>query len=195
VWACHHTINLYNINMDLDSKIEALLFYKGEAMKVKELVKLLGADKDSIESALNTLQEKLSGRGVTLIRKEDEIQLATSREMSDIIEQIRKDELTKDLGKAGAETLAIVLYKGPVTRAEIDYIRGVNSTFILRNLLIRGLVEKVSNPKDQRSFLYKPTLELLSFLGISNIQDLPQFGEVQDELIKFSETEEEKDDI
>lgn len=195
MWACHHTINLYNINMDLDSKIEALLFYKGEAMKVKELVKLLGADKDSIESALNTLQEKLSGRGVTLIRKEDEIQLATSREMSDIIEQIRKDELTKDLGKAGAETLAIVLYKGPVTRAEIDYIRGVNSTFILRNLLIRGLVEKVSNPKDQRSFLYKPTLELLSFLGISNIQDLPQFGEVQDELIKFSETEEEKDDI
>ena len=132
---------------------------------------------------------------MTLIRKEDEIQLATSREMSDIIEQIRKDELTKDLGKAGAETLAIVLYKGPVTRAEIDYIRGVNSTFILRNLLIRGLVEKVSNPKDQRSFLYKPTLELLSFLGISNIQDLPQFGEVQDELIKFSETEEEKDDI
>ena len=195
MWACHHTINLYNINMDLDSKIEALLFYKGEAMKVKELVKLLGADKDSIESALNTLQEKLSGRGVTLIRKEDEIQLATSREMSDIIEQIRKDELTKDLGKAGAETLAIVLYKGPVTRAEIDYIRGVNSTFILRNLLIRGLVEKGSNPKDQRSFLYKPTLELLSFLGISNIQDLPQFGEVQDELIKFSETEEEKDDI
>jgi len=188
--------------MDLDSKIEALLFYKGEAMKVKELIKLLGADlpagkagKDTIESALNTLQEKLSGRGVTLIRKEDEIQLATSREMSDIIEQIRKDELTKDLGKAGAETLAIVLYKGPVTRAEIDYIRGVNSTFILRNLLIRGLVEKVSNPKDQRSFLYKPTLELLSFLGISNIQDLPQFGEVQDELIKFSETEEEKDDI
>ena len=89
--------------MDLDSKIEALLFYKGEAMKVKELVKLLGADKDSIESALNTLQEKLSGRGVTLIRKEDEIQLATSREMSDIIEQIRKDELTKDLGKAGVK--------------------------------------------------------------------------------------------
>jgi len=181
--------------MQLDAKIEALLFYKGESMKVKELVKLLGADKGSVESALTVLTEKLSERGVTLIRKEDEIQLTTNSEMSDLIDQIRKDELTKDLGKAGAETLAIVLYKGPVTRAEIDYIRGVNSTFILRNLLIRGLVEKTSNPKDQRSFLYKPTLELLSFLGVSNIEELPEFDTVQDELVKFAETEEEKDDI
>lgn len=188
--------------MQLDAKIEALLFYKGESMKVKELIKLLGADlpagkagKDSVESALTVLTEKLSKRGITLIRKEDEIQLTTSPEMSDLIEEIRKDELTKDLGKAGAETLAIVLYKGPVTRAEIDYIRGVNSTFILRNLLIRGLVEKVSNPKDQRSFLYKSTLELLSFLGISNIKELPEFNTVQDELIKFAETEAQKDDI
>jgi segregation and condensation protein B len=178
--------------MDLDAKIEALLFYKGEAMKVKELVKLLGTDAESVENALNILKEKLSGRGVQLVRKEDEIQLTTTSEMSDIIEQIRKDELTKDLGKAGAETLAIVLYKGPITRAEIDYIRGVNSTFILRNLLIRGLVEKVSNPKDQRSFLYKHTLELLSFLGISSIEELPEFDTVQSELSKFAEVAEEE---
>jgi segregation and condensation protein B len=178
--------------MQLDAKIEALLFYKGETMKVKELVKLLDTDQDAVENALSELTEKLSGRGVQLIRKEDEVQLATSPEMSDLIEQIRKDELTKDLGKAGAETLAIVLYKGPITRAEIDYIRGVNSTFILRNLLIRGLVEKVSNPKDSRSFLYKTTLELLSFLGISSIEELPEFGTVQSELEKFAEVTEEE---
>lgn len=186
--------------MDLDSKIEALLFYKGEAIKIKVLIKLLGTDlpaqtgKDSLENALTVLKEKLSGRGLQLIQKEDEVMLATSPEMSDLIEQIRKDELTKDLGKAGAETLAIVLYKGPITRAEIDYIRGVNSTFILRNLLIRGLVEKVPNPSDQRSYLYKYTLELLSFLGISSIEELPEFDTVQDELIKFEESE-IKDDI
>jgi len=143
--------------MQLDSKIEALLFYKGEAMKIKELIKLLGADQDAVENALKDLKEKLVGRGVELVRKDEEVILATTSGMADLIEQIRKDELTKDLGKAGAETLAIVLYKGPITRAGIDYIRGVNSTFILRNLLIRGLIEKVSNPTDQRSFLYKPT--------------------------------------
>lgn len=179
--------------MELNSKIEALLFYKGEAMKIKELMKLLDADQDTMEKALDELKVKLSGRGVQLIRKEDEIILATTSEMSDVIEQIRKDELTKDLGKAGAETLAIVLYKGPITRAEIDYIRGVNSTFILRNLLIRGLVEKVSNPTDQRSFLYKPTMELLSFLGITSIEELPEFATVQDELSKFAENDSAED--
>ena len=177
--------------MDLDAKIEALLFYKGEAMKVKELAKLLSADTNTIEESLNILKEKLSERGVQLIQKEDEVMLATTPEMSELIEQIRKDELTKDLGKAGAETLSIVLYKGPITRAEIDYIRGVNSTFILRNLLIRGLVEKVANPTNQRSFLYKPTLELLSFLGISSIEDLPEFDKVQEELAKFTTGEED----
>lgn len=164
-------------------------------MKTKEFVKLLNTNEESVKNAVDTLKDKLSERGIQLMRKDDEVMLATSPEMSELIEQIRKEELKRDLGKAGAETLAIVLYKGPVTRAEIDYIRGVNSTFILRNLLIRGLVEKVSNPKDQRSFLYRPTLELLSFLGISNIEDLPQFNAVQDELIKFTETEEEKNDI
>ena len=160
--------------MKLDTKIEALLFFKGEGVKIKELVKLLKTDKEDVENALLELKEKLSDRGIGLIRKEDEVMLGTVSEMSDLIEEIRKEELTKDLGKAGAETLSIVLYKGPITRAEIDYIRGVNSTFILRNLLIRGLVEKVPNPKDQRSFLYKPTLELLSYLGISGIKTFIQ---------------------
>lgn len=171
--------------MTLDSKIEALLFFKGEAMKIKELAKLLSVNNVTIKDALDKLKEKLSDRGISLIQKEDEVMLATSPEMSEPIEQIRKDELVKDIGKAGAETLAIVLYKGPITRAEIDYIRGVNSAFILRNLLIRGLVEKVSNPKDNRSLLYKPTIELLSFLGINNIEELPEFDMVQDELKKF----------
>lgn len=181
--------------MELDTKIEAILFYKGEAVKIKELAGLLGVDNDSIENTLDELKEKLSERGFVLVRKDDEVELRTNPQMSDIIEQIRKDELAKDLGKAGAETLAIVLYKGPVTRAEIDYIRGVNSTFILRNLLIRDLVEKVSNPKDSRSFLYKPTLELLAFLGIKSIEELPEFDKVQDELSKFVEVDEEKNDI
>lgn len=178
--------------MELDTKIEAILFYKGEAVKIKELVGLLGVDNESIENTLNELKEKLSERGFVLIRKDDKVELRTNPQMSDLIEQIRKDELAKDLGKAGAETLAIVLYKGPVTRAEIDYIRGVNSRFILRNLLIRDLVEKVSNPKDSRSFLYKPTLELLAFLGIKSIEELPEFDKVQDELSKFAEADEEK---
>lgn len=178
--------------MTLDSKIEALLFFKGESMRLKELAKLLKTDESEIRDAISSLEQKLSDRGIQLIKKNDEVMLATAPEMSDTIETIRKEELTKDLGKAGAETLSIILYRGPVTRAEIDYIRGVNSTFILRNLLIRGLIEKVPNPKDQRSFLYKPTLELLSFLGIKSIEELPEFDTVQNELAAFIEGDAEE---
>lgn len=173
------------MELKLNSKIEALLFFKGEAMSIKELAKLLDVDAKIIEKELDELKENLLDRGIRLTRNEDEVQLTTSREMSNLIEQVRKDELSKDLGKAGAETLAIVLYKGPITRVEIDYIRGVNSTFILRNLLIRGLVKKNSNPKDSRSFLYKPTFELLSFLGITCIEELPEFDIVQNEFKNF----------
>lgn len=181
--------------MKLDLKIEALLFFKSEAMKIKDIVKILKSDEESIQNAINELKNKLSNRGVQLIQNDDDIMLATRPEMSELIEEIRKEELIKDIGKAGAETLAIVLYKGPITRAEIDYIRGVNSTFILRNLLIRGMIEKISNPNNQRSFLYKSTPQLLAFLGVRSAKEMPEFDKVQDELNKFVGLEEKKDGI
>ena len=97
------------------------------------------------------------------------------------------------MGRAGLETLSIILYKGPINRREIDYIRGVNSNFILRNLLIRGLVERVQNTDDARSFLYKPTFEVLSFMGISKIEDLPEYVEVRREVEEIIEQEKKED--
>ncbi len=175
---------------ELDKKIEAILFFKGEET-LKNLALELKVDIDDIENGLEVLSQKLTSRGIVLVRNGEKVQLRTHPEMSTLIEEIRKEELTRDLGKAGAETLSIILYKGPVTRAEIDYIRGVNSTFIIRNLLIRGLIDKVLNPKDQRSYLYKPTLELLSYLGVTKIEDLPEYSTVKQELEKFMEDKEE----
>lgn len=129
------------------------------------------------------------------MEKEKSVMLATAPEVSGVIEKVRKEELSRDIGKAGIETLSVILYKGPVARSEIDYIRGVNSTFILRNLLIRGLIERISNPKNQRSFLYKPTFELLSFLGISSIEELPKFKAVQQELEKFEADQRKEEQV
>jgi segregation and condensation protein B len=172
--------------LTLDSQIEAVLFLKSEPMTRKVLAKILERNIDEINDALSVLEERLETRGTTLISKEDKVTLATSPEMSDLIESIRKEELSKDLGKAGLETLSIILYRAPITRAEIDYLRGVNSNFILRNLLIRGLIEKVVNPGDQRSYLYKPSLELLSFLGVSKVEDLPEYDSIQEEIKDFN---------
>lgn len=167
----------------LDAKIEAILFYKGEPEKIKNLAKILNVTEEDIKNSLNVLGERLVG--LQLVVHEDTATITTSSEFSELIESIRKVELTKDLGKAGSEVLSIILYKGSVTRAEIDYIRGVNSTFIIRNLLIRGLIKKTLNPKDQRSYLYKPTLELLSFMGVSSVEDLPDYEKVREEFKLF----------
>ena len=89
-----------------------------------------------------------------------------------------KEELNRDLSKASLETLSIVLYKNGVSRSEIDYIRGVNSSFTLRALSVRGLVERILDPKDNRRYLYRPSFELFSFMGIKSVQELPEYGEV-----------------
>lgn len=168
-------------NLSLDSEIEAILFWKGEPQSIKKLAASLGKKEEDILASLDILKEKTKDRGVELVFKDDEVMLGTAAKLSHIIERLTKEELVRDLGKAGLETISIIAYKGPISRAEIDYIRGVQSTFILRNLQIRGLVERVNNPKDARSFLYKPTFELLQFLGVSKIDDLPEFEKVKAE--------------
>lgn len=175
----------------LSSQIEAILFYKAEPLSVKRLAQIFKKDEKEIKNALDELREELKsrGRGLSLVEWEDEITLGTSKEVSTLIETLTKEELVKDLGKAGLETLSIILYQGPLSRAEIDYIRGVNSNFILRNLLIRGLIERVDNPKDQRSFHYKPTLELISYLGLSKITDLPDYETVRKDIESFKTVE------
>lgn len=165
--------------MDLESKIEAILFFKGEPVSIKRLSQILKLDEGKIEEALLALSRTLEGRGLVIMRKDDEAMLGTAPAFSFLIEELTREELTREIGKAGLETLSIVLYKGPITRREIDYIRGVNSTFILRNLLIRGLVEKITSPEDQRSYLYKATFELLQFMGLTKITDLPEYESVR----------------
>lgn len=164
--------------MELESKIEGLLFYKGEDMTIKKLAELLVVTEDEIKEALNKLEQSLSGRGIVLVRKDDSVVLGITGELSPLIESIRKDEITKELSKAALETLSIVLYKNGVSRSEIDYIRGVNSSFILRNLLVRGLVEKVVDSKDSRRILYRPTFDTLSYMNVTRIEDLPNYAEV-----------------
>lgn len=178
--------------MNLTKKIEGILFYRGEPTKIKALAAMFGVKDGEIKEALDILAEELQERGIRLISKDDKVTLGTAPELGELIESVRKEELSKDIGKAGLETLSIILYKGPVSRAEIDYIRGVNSSFILRNLMIRALIEREVNPNDSRSFLYKPTFELLQFLGVTKTEELPNFEKVKEELQSFiRETEEE----
>ena len=103
--------------------------------------------------------------------------------------------MCRDLGRAGLETISIILYKNPVTKNEIDFIRGVNSQFIIRNLLIRGLIERIPNPNG-RGNLYQPTFELLRYMGVEKIENLPDYEKVRVSLTSFrANTKEDNEDI
>jgi len=176
--------------MQLEQQIEAILFFKGEPVSRKKLSDILFSSakasegqgkigQTEINEAIEKLKESLQNRGVVLLEKENEITLGTAPELSKLIEDLQKEELNKDLSKASLETLSIVLYKNGVSRAEIDYIRGVNSSFTLRALSVRGLVEKITDPKDNRRYLYKPSFETLSFMGVKSVEELPEYMEVK----------------
>ncbi|MBP6060649.1 MAG: SMC-Scp complex subunit ScpB [Candidatus Pacebacteria bacterium] len=164
--------------MNLEQKLEAILFWKGEPMSKKKLGEILSAGVEEINEALIKLKENLQNRGIALIENGDEVMLGTTPELSSLFENLRKEELNKELSKAALETLSIVLYKNGVSRAEIDYIRGVNSSFTLRALSVRGLIEKTTDAGDTRRFIYKPSFELLSFMGVKSVEELPEFRDV-----------------
>lgn len=172
--------------MNISTQIEAILFFKAEPMKIGKLALALKAKEEDVVSALTELEAALANRGIALVRNGDEVELRTAPSVSGIIEALTKEELSRDLGKAGLETIAIILYKGAAKRSDIDYIRGVNSSFIIRNLLIRGLIERSAD--GGRGYLYKPTTDLLAYMGVSKLEDLPEFQAVKSELLKFEET-------
>lgn len=172
---------------NLEQKIESVLFFKGEPIKIKKLAQILEEKEEVIIESLKKLKSSLENRGISLMEKEDEVFLVASLKTSSLIEKIQKEELNRDLSKASLETLSIILYKNGATRSEIDYIRGVNSNFTLRILSIRGLVEKIADKNDSRRFIYKPTFDLLSFLGITTVEEMPGFNNLKEGLEKLKE--------
>ncbi len=172
--------------MPLDILIEGLLFYKSAPQKKASLVKLYSVSPEDLAVAITHLAQRLEAGATRLIETDTEISLATAPELAPFIEQIRKADIKSDIGKAGAETLAIVLYRGPVSRSAIDRVRGVNSSFILRNLMIRGLVERNANTKGG-GYTFSVTPALLSQLGVPSVNNLPEFARITSALEQFED--------
>ena len=171
---------------DLAKKIEVLLFISGEGMTLRSLASRLKKSEAEIKSAIAVLKEHLNvSHDLTVLEYENKISIVSSKNVSWLVEEFAKEEFSGELTRAALETLAIIAYKGPIRRADIDYIRGVNSSFMIRNLLMRGLVERARDPKDNRTFAYRASSDLLKLLGITSITDLPEFGSFVQKLEEF----------
>ncbi|MFZ2887330.1 MAG: SMC-Scp complex subunit ScpB [Minisyncoccia bacterium] len=173
----------------LAAQIQALLFSEGGALTFKSLAKSLECSEADLRPALDALQTLLEGSGLSLVCSDTEASLVVAAEARGAIQKKMAEEYERDIGDAGLEVLAVLLYEGPSTRATIDYIRGVNSSSTLRNLLARGLVERSGNPEDGREFIYRGTTELLAHLGTTGRDKLPEYGTISAELASFKATQ------
>jgi segregation and condensation protein B len=157
----------------------ALLFASGEPLEKRQLAELLSIKDTELKLVLKALTDSLKGSGTTLIETEAEVELRTSPEAAAIVKKLRENELSRELGKASMETLAIIAYQKSVARGEIDWVRGVNSSASLRTLLMRGLIEGREDERDKRRIRYSLTTEALAHLGVSRSEDLPRFTELR----------------
>ena len=164
-------------------QIEALLFALGRPVSIAQLSQMVKASEDEVKQAIQ--EGRSSARGVVIVSDGKEVELRANAEAAELIERVRKEEFSRDIGRAGLEALAAVLYRGPLSRSEIDFIRGVNSSQTLRTLLMRGLLRKVPNPKDERSFLYEPTTELLAEFGIDRVSEAPNYDSIRQKLTEL----------
>lgn len=164
----------------LQSIVESILFVSGEPVKKAKLVKILAsvAKAEEVEKTLEMLSEKYSKTesGLMLLKKGEEVQLVSNSENAEYVEQLVKSELQDSLSNAAMEVVSIVAYRGPIAKSEIEAIRGVNCSYTLRNLLLRGLIERNDNPRDNRGYVYSISFDFLKKLGVDDVKKMPEYA-------------------
>lgn len=168
-------------------KIQAILFYRAGPVTKKELKELLSIDDTGLASAFTEIKDSLPSSIFEIIETDTSLQLVLKAEFDPIIEELKKADLKRDIGKAGAETLAIITYNEPISRPEIDKIRGVNSSYILRSLETRGLIERSAQKGSDR---YTITPALLRHLGITHKSEMPGYVDTVSALEIFEKNQE-----
>ena len=165
--------------MDIKLTIESLLFAAGEPLSVERLSKIVNVKEEKLKEALKELKEEFQNqnRGIRLINNNEEWLMVTAPESTSFIQKLKKEVIEGDLSPASQETLAIIAYRGPITRAGINEIRGVDSSYILHHLLLRGLIERSVHTEKYKAYLYNASFEFLQHLGINNVQELSQYEE------------------
>lgn len=163
----------------LKSKIESLLFISNQPFTVKKLVNLTKAEKDKVETAITELMADYNqeDKGVAIQKIGDQVQMVTAADNAKLVKDYIKEETTGELTRAALETLTIIAYRGPISRAELEQIRGVNCVIILRHLLIRGLIESQEDKKKMQT-VYNITFDFLKFLGINQPAQLPDYDKL-----------------
>lgn len=162
--------------MSLIAQLESILFVASQPLAIGKLAKAVQKKETEVKKTLEELKLKYNhdGSGLRILSEGDKVQMATAPRNSEVVGLFIKDEAQGELTKAQLETLTVIAYRGPLTRPELEQIRGVNCALILRNLLMRGLIEE---NEDERKILpiYRLSFEALRHLGAAAATELPDY--------------------
>lgn len=181
--------------MDVKSQIESLLFISARPMSAKQIAGIIGASAKEAQAAgdeLVAIRQK-ENSGIQIIKNGADFQMVTSPLNSKLVREFIKDETSGELTRPSLEALTIIAYRGPISKIDLDRIRGVNCALILRNLLIRGLIETKTEKKEiypapfsntrplakggaeRCGIYYNITLDFIRWLGINDVKGLPDY--------------------
>ncbi|PIV50963.1 SMC-Scp complex subunit ScpB [Candidatus Falkowbacteria bacterium CG_4_9_14_3_um_filter_36_9] len=168
--------------MSIKSQIESLLFISAKPMSIKELSVLIKKTAEEVQTASDELIEiyKKENRGIQIIKNNSKYQMVSSPENAKLITDYIKDETSGELTPPSLETLTIIAYREPIAKMDLDRIRGVNCSLILRNLLMRGLIEAKIDKKIGETY-YNVSFDFIRFLGINNIKELPDYDRLSED--------------
>lgn len=164
--------------MKITSHIEAILLAHGESIAVKKLAKILKEKEEVVQESVENLAKQYleEERGFAILESSGDYQLVSNPESAEYIKKLVKQEESTLLSPAALEVLSIVAYRGPISRLEVDTIRGVNSSHILRLLSVRGLVDRKEDGEDSRLYRYRVSFDCMRQLGLQSINSLPEYA-------------------
>ena len=175
---------------ELENKLEALLFVSGDGVEISDIIEKWQITDKQIEKAFENLKERFNDNyGIKIIKFKNKIQLCSNPKFAEEISEVLNPIRERNLSKATLETIAIIAYKQPVTRLDIEQIRGVNSDYAIQTLLKHNLIEVVGR-KDAvgKPLLFGTTDEFLKRFDLENLDNLPNYDELINSLQVINQT-------
>lgn len=165
---------------NIECAIEAILFSMGEAVEIERIAEALEVREDEVREAFTSLKQKYEEekRGIRLIEIDNSIQMCSGSEYYECIQRVSQTKKQSGLSSAALETLSIIAYNQPVTKATMDFIRGVDCTYSVARLVERGFIDELGRAETPgRPILYGTTMEFLRCFGLKSLDDLPPLPE------------------
>lgn len=165
----------------LTTSLESILFASAKPVAVSALKKMLDVSDEVLAEAIADVKARFNveASGIHAVEHEGKVQFVTNPSQAELIGTLLKEETDGELTRPSVETLTIIAYRGPITKPEIEQIRGVNCTLIIRNLLVRGLIDEADDVERLQP-VYTVSADFVRHLGLHSIADLPDYGELHE---------------